>query len=84
MSKKRSAQLKLYKGLREDYLKEHPMCAVCDTKASQDVHHKAGRGPNMLEVDTWLAVCRQCHDDIHFGSMRGKGPKWARENGYLI
>jgi len=29
-----------------------------------DVHHKKGRGIYYLDTDTWIAVCRNCHDII--------------------
>jgi hypothetical protein len=32
---------------------------------SVDVHHMEGRGGNFLKVETWLPVCRACHDWIH-------------------
>ncbi len=33
---------------------------------SCDVHHIRGRtGGNYLNTDTWLAVCRKCHNWIH-------------------
>jgi hypothetical protein len=31
------------------------------TGKSTDVHHMAGRGSNHNKMDTWLAVCRNCH-----------------------
>lgn len=53
------------------------MCEVCGKRSSQDVHHKAGRGKNYLLEDTWLAVCRACHEEIH------RHPAWARKEGWL-
>ena len=48
------------------------------TESSTDVHHTAGRHKgNYLNRDTWLAVCRDCHDWIH------KNPKQAEEMGLL-
>ncbi len=46
--------------------------------SSTDVHHKDKRGKNLNEVDTWLSVCRTCHDKIH------REPSWAREKGFLV
>ena len=37
-----------------------PTCSVTAT----DVHHKAGRGSNHNNINTWLAVCRNCHQWI--------------------
>ena len=69
--------------MRKNFLATRPLCEVC-TKVkmdrrnqSTDVHHKKGRGKYYLDEDTWLATCRQCHDEIH------KNPIWARKMGYL-
>jgi hypothetical protein len=32
---------------------------------SVDVHHRGKRGVNYLNLETWIAVCRSCHDRIH-------------------
>lgn len=76
-SKKRAAALKIYYSLRKEYLRLHPACEICNVKSSQDIHHKAGRGPNLNNTDTWMALCRLCHDDCH------SNPSWAREQGYI-
>ena len=78
MSKKRAKEVKEYMKLRQDFLEEFPFCEVCNKKQSTDVHHKDKRGKNFLEKDTWLSVCRACHQIIH------ANPSWARENDYLI
>ena len=76
MSRKREREAKLYSSLRREFLEARKTCEICG-KMSQDVHHKAGRGSNYLAVDTWLSVCRSCHDRIH------AHPAWARGEGYL-
>lgn len=78
MSKKRAKEVKEYMVLRQDFLEEFPFCEVCTKKPSSDVHHKDKRGKNFLEKDTWLSVCRECHQIIH------ANPSWARENDYLV
>ena len=78
ISKRRAKEMKEYGILRKEFLEKLPMCEVCMKAASTDVHHKAKRGKNYLEVDTWLSTCRSCHDKIH------REPAWAREKGYLI
>lgn len=45
---------------------------------SCDIHHKAKRGANYLNTETWMAVSRGAHEYIH------NRPSWARENGFLI
>ena len=84
ISKKRQEQLKEYSKLRKAYLEENPVCEVCQKRKATDIHHKSGRGSNTNNVDTWVVVCRTCHDRIHFGANQGYGPSWARENGWLI
>lgn len=64
VSKKRSIENRKYSVLRKEFLTQKPQCEAklsgCQKK-STDVHHKAGRGDNFLNVRTWLAVCRCCH-----------------------
>jgi len=77
MSKKRRKDAIEYKALREAFLKELPVCEVCQKSKSTDAHHAEKRGKNYLRAETWLATCRPCHDKIH------REPKWARQHGYL-
>jgi hypothetical protein len=77
VSKKKREELKIYAKLRKEFLDKRPRCEVCFQEIATDVHHKAGRGRNTLAVETWLPVCRPCHDAIH------ANPKWAEANGYL-
>ena len=81
MSKKRAKLQPKYLKLRNIYLQANPDCEVklkgC-TGQSEDIHHSKGRGKNLLDVTTFIAVCRNCHDYIHF-----KMPKQeARERGF--
>jgi hypothetical protein len=81
----RKEQNDLYRKLSKAFLKEHPECQVrgCWNR-SKDLHHIAGRtGFLLTHTPFFLAVCRSCHEDIHFGATRGKGPAWAKANGYL-
>ena len=77
MSKKREAEYKEYLRLRRFFMAENRICQVCFARGSKDVHHKAGRGRNLNNVETWCAVCRPCHNWIH------NHPKQARELGLL-
>lgn len=77
VSKKRQRELREYRKLTETFLKDKA-CEKCGKARRLDVHHKAGRGRFYLDVDTWMAVCRECHDYIH------KWPIESRENGWLI
>ncbi len=84
-SDKRVKDEKEYTRLRKEFLKEHPLCAVCLWRKnidltvrvckSTEVHHKAGRGKFYLRVGTWLAVCHGDHQSItnHRGWAEGLG-----------
>lgn len=84
VSKKRQAEQKEYSKARLSFLATLPLCEVCtkvkmdQRNKSTDIHHKKGRGKFYLDQDSWLAVCRPCHDRIH------SNPIWARENNYII
>lgn len=54
---------------------------------SEEVHHKARRGKNYLNTDTWLAVSSRNHKRIEGQSTYdGKpyGMSWARASGFLL
>jgi hypothetical protein len=55
-TKKRLAFLAMY----PDCLAYLPKC----TRSATDIHHKAGRLDNHLNISTWLPVCRSCHQWI--------------------
>ena len=76
-SDRKREENKIYKVARELYLNENPNCEVCGNFA-MDIHHKAKRGKNLCNMETFMAVCRTCHTKIH------DNPSWARELGYLI
>lgn len=74
-SEKRVVSDQLYTKLRKLFLERYPYCQAklegCLTK-STDVHHKAGRGDNYLNQDTWLSVCRICHQYIELNPIKAK------------
>lgn len=78
-STKREIVNKEYIKNRTVYLQANPLCGArlldC-TLVATDVHHKKGRGVFFLEQNTWLPVCRSCHQwiEIH--------PKEAKELGF--
>lgn len=53
-----------YFKLVEQFKRDNPKCVVrlggC-TDTTDDPHHKRGRGAYLLDVSTWLPVCRNCH-----------------------
>lgn len=77
MSSKRQREAKAYSLLRAAYMKAHPVCQRCGATRSQDVHHKAGRlGGNFLNTDTWAALCRCCHDQVHAHPVESRLTGW--------
>lgn len=78
VSLKRSKLLALYRAAATQYKKDSPTCAICASRPTQDVHHIAGRGPYLLDQETWIPVCRPCHSWIH------DHPGQARQMGYLV
>lgn len=79
VSSKRSKQLKEYLVLRADYLASHRLCEVCKTSKATDIHHRKGRtGTRLNDTQYFIAVCRDCHNQIH------DNPKWAYETGLLL
>ena len=68
VSAKRRVEMDEYSKRRLAFLALHQACQaklVGCTGPSTDVHHKAGRvGDNYLNMNTWLAVCRDCHTYI--------------------
>ncbi|HEX2656105.1 MAG TPA: HNH endonuclease signature motif containing protein [Xanthobacteraceae bacterium] len=63
---------------RKKFLAARPKCERCGTANSRDVHHKNGRyGSAYLDENTWMALCRKCHDWVH------QHPREAREQGLL-
>lgn len=76
MSKKQSRVISEYSKLRREFITKNPKCFICG-KIATDIHHKSGRGQNTNKTETWMSVCRTCHELIH------KNPKWAKENGYI-
>lgn len=68
VSKKMAKDLQDYGVQRRQYLAEHTECEArvspqCDGD-SCEVHHSAKRGANLLNIETFVAVCRPCHVHI--------------------
>jgi hypothetical protein len=78
VSKKHAKELATYRILRLAYISENPICEMqgCHKQATQ-IHHKAKRGKNLNAIDTWMALCLECHTKIE------DNKSWARENNLL-
>lgn len=79
VSMKRKLESKDYNVLKDHFLKSNPICQCEDClNPSTDIHHKARRGKFYLRTDTWMAVCRSCHDKIELNGI------WAKIMGYTF
>lgn len=70
-----------YSKLKKQYMAVHPNCeamVLCSGVKATEIHHKAGRGKNMLNTDTWMATCHRCHRWIHDNDAE------AREKRFLL
>jgi Pyruvate/2-oxoacid:ferredoxin oxidoreductase delta subunit len=81
-SKKLDTALVLYRKLKNQFLKEHPVCEIpvkgC-THQAIDVHHTKGReGELLTDVRFFKAGCRNCHIWVTVNS------KQAIEMGYSV
>lgn len=83
ISEKRQEEMKDYSTLRKQYLKENPVCEAnlreC-TGMAEEIHHKAKRGANYLNVETFMAVCKPCHKIIE----EKMSAEERREQGFLM
>jgi hypothetical protein len=68
VSPKRAKEATEYTAKKKKFLKDNPYCQAkllgC-SKGSIDLHHAGMRGKNYLNEETFLAVCRNCHNLIH-------------------
>lgn len=78
ISDKRQQQIDEYNVLRVEYVKTHRVCEAIDCKKpAGEIHHMRGRsGKQLLVVDDFMAVCRECHRYIE------EHPDWAKAKGY--
>lgn len=79
VSERMKFQKKVYSEKRLEYLEKHPTCEYegCNSLATE-IHHKELRGKNLNNTNTFMAICREHHNDIHFVNT-----KIAKEKGYL-
>ncbi len=84
VSEKRKVQNQEYFKLVEQFKKDNPECKAkineyC-TKATDDPHHSKGRGKFLLDVSSWIPVCRSCHNFIeqHPSEAQKRGLSFSR------
>jgi hypothetical protein len=67
VSNKQAIKNQQYSKERKLFLAENPLCKAnlpnC-TKIATDVHHKRGRGEFFLKQETWIGLCRTCHNRV--------------------
>jgi hypothetical protein len=67
-SDKRAKEEPKYRKLSRKFLSENTFCQAkligCKGLAT-DCHHSSGRITDYLNVLTFIAVCRECHNKIH-------------------
>lgn len=78
-SQSEAVRLAVYRGIKELFLTQNPMCQCCQTlythltggvvarvSFADSVHHRKGRsGLLLFDVRHWLAACDRCHRWIH-------------------
>ena len=75
VSRKMRTKMDEYTKRRMAFLAIHNHCQaklVGCTGQATDVHHKAGRGENHLNMSTWAPVCRTCHQWIENNPLEAK------------
>lgn len=64
VTQKRADELSKYPGLKKQYMSVYPNCELkfleC-TGRSTEIHHCSLSAKNFLNIDTWVAVCSNCH-----------------------
>ena len=75
ISQKMKQTMSIYDKKRTAFMSIHPYCQAslpgCG-KTATDVHHMAGRGESHNDINTWLAVCRTCHNWIENNPAKAK------------
>lgn len=82
VSEKKRRDLVLYAPLKKQFLLDKPACELnfrgC-TKKAIEPHHKSTSERDFLNTETWISVCRNCHE-----ICEGMAAQRRRELGYLI
>ena len=75
VSTKQAKLNRVYKVIRDQYMKMHPVCEArlpgCSYHAT-DLHHKQGRGEFLLDMRTYAALCRSCHQRTEMNPAMAK------------
>lgn len=74
VSEKQAERLAEYRVVRDEYLRDHPVCEFPDCK-SEDVtlHHSKGRCGNLLTDMKWFkALCDKHHREVEESPLKSK------------
>lgn len=86
-SKRKCCEYHTWKAQEKAFINLNPLCKPCEDMmlgssfkghGAVEVHHTKGRRRFLLDVSTYLPVCRHCHTVIH------NNPEWARAKGYML
>lgn len=72
MSKKNAANNRKAKGGRDAFREQFHVCQCCCRATGTDIHEiarGAARSAAIHRRESWLLVCRQCHDDLDDASQ---------------
>jgi hypothetical protein len=78
-SKKYAQQVAEYSKRVKEWKEENPICAFpgCG-RPTEDCHHAAGRGKNLLKEEFWVPFCRTHHEYCE------NHPDDSRELGFTV
>lgn len=66
-----------YEALAIQFKEANPVCGVCNTKSTEDVHHARGRLSSLLcDSRFWIPVCRTCHSWIDSNRNAARELTW--------
>lgn len=67
VSAKQKARRKIYAKEKLEYLTKNIWCEVCEENIATQIHHRytVGTGGDLCDPNNFVAVCRECHEDIH-------------------
>lgn len=61
-----------WKKARKRFLLEHPICEICASRASVEVHHvHLATIENFFDEHNFAALCVVCHQKAHSAMRRG-------------
>lgn len=79
VSDKKLVELKLYRQVRDKYLRDNPVCEFPGCSSREvELHHKKSRAYHLCDESVFMSICRTHHRWIHDNDNQ------AREMGFLL